>query len=398
MYRPFLGSQALLAVAAVACLFVATPSMAQVQTSALVLETEALDLETGMEEELSSAGLSSEAWRAITRYIEQDRYGVEWTVESGSDQLVHEDAKLLASDGAFGDQFGFSVAVSGDTVVVGAFRHDDQGSHSGSAYVFKKPGGGWSGTLSEAAKLLPSNGFSLQSFGTSVAACGDTVVVGAPYDDDRGESSGSAYVFERPAGGWSGTLSQNAKLLASDGALGDNFGQSVAVSGDTAVVGAFLNDDQGVDSGSAYVFEKPAGGWSGTLSQAAKLLASDGAGQDLLGWSVAVSGDTVVVGAYGRRRPGIELRLGVRLRKARRRLVRDAEARPQSSSLATDGEFRPSRQVDRHLRRHGGGRSCLRRRPGLEFRLGLRLRKARRRLVRDAERRRQAPRQRRRET
>jgi len=195
MYRPLSRAQVLLTLASVACLFVATPSMAQVQTSALALETEALDLKAGMEGKLSSAGLSTEAWRAVTRYIEQDQYGVEWTVESGSDELVHEDAKLLPSDGALSDYFGNSVAVSGDTVVVAAPLDDDQGDRSGSAYVFERPAGGWSGTLSQAAKLLASDGASGYIFGNSVAVSGDTVVVGAPLDDDQGESSGSAYVF-----------------------------------------------------------------------------------------------------------------------------------------------------------------------------------------------------------
>ena len=299
MYRPLSRSQALLAVASVICLWVARPSMAQVQTSAVAFDTEALDLETGMEGELSSAGLSTEVWRAITRYVEQGQYGEEWIVESGSGEFVHEDAKLLASDGAYFDLFGFSVAISGDTVVVGAHYDDDQGGFSGSAYVFEKPDGGWSGTLSQTAKLLASDGAGWNLFGRSVAISGDTVVVGAHEDDDQGSDSGSAYVFEKPSGGWSGILNEDAKLLASDGAGVDLFGYSVTISGDTVVVGAHGDDDQGSSSGSAYVFERPGGGWSGILNEDAKLLASDGEYYDLFGYSVAVSGDTVVVGAWG---------------------------------------------------------------------------------------------------
>jgi len=133
-----------------------------------------------------------------------------------------------------------------------------------------------------------------------VAVAGDTVVVGAPGDDIGATIvQGSAYVFVQPVGGWSGDLTEAAHLTASDGGDFDEFGISVAVSGDTVVVGA--NEDDvggGFNQGSAYVFVEPVGGWSGDLSEDAKLTASDGAGADQFGISVAVSGDTVVVGAY----------------------------------------------------------------------------------------------------
>ena len=208
------------------------------------------------------------------------------------------DAKLTASDGAASDGFGNSLSVSGDTVVVGAAGDDDNGSDSGSAYVYERPGGGWVTTSSFDAKLSASDGAAFDYFGNSVSVSGDTVVFGAAGDDDNGSSSGSAYVYERPGGGWVTTSSFNAKLTASDGAASDNFGQSVSVSGDTVVVGAFLDDDHGGDSGSAYVYERPGAGWVTTSSFNSKLTASDGAAGDYFGNSVSVSGDTVVVGAY----------------------------------------------------------------------------------------------------
>ncbi len=109
---------------------------------------------------------------------------------------------------------------------------------------------------------------------------------------------GSAYVFVKPGGGWA-SATETAKLTASDGAASDLFGQSVAISGDTVVVGAD-GDDVGAnaDQGSAYVFVKPGGGWV-SATETAKLTASDGAANDLFGTSVAVSGDTVVVGSPG---------------------------------------------------------------------------------------------------
>ncbi len=210
-----------------------------------------------------------------------------------------ETAKLLASDGAEDDYFGGSVAFSGSAVVVGAWADGDNGLNSGSAYVFTEPVGGWAGTLNENAKLLASDGAAGDHFGNSVAVSGSTVVAGAWADDDNGNQSGSAYVFTEPVGGWAGTLNENAKLLASDSAAEDYFGNSVAVSGSTVVVGAFGDDDYVPNSGSAYKFAEPVGGWAGTLNQNAKLLASDGAVGGHLGSSVAVSGSLVIVGAPG---------------------------------------------------------------------------------------------------
>jgi len=209
-----------------------------------------------------------------------------------------ETAKLTASDGATGDRLGVSVAIDGDTVVVGA-SDDDVGSHAdqGSAYVFEKPAGGWT-TGTETAKLTASDGAANDSFGESVAISGDTLVVGA-YLDVIGSNSdqGSAYVFERPVGGWT-TGTEAAKLTASDGAAEDHFGLPVAISGDTVVVGSFADDvGSNENQGSAYVFEKPAGAWA-TGTETAKLTASDGAADDYFGISVAVSGDMLVVGAY----------------------------------------------------------------------------------------------------
>ena len=136
--------------------------------------------------------------------------------------------------------------------------------------MFVKPSGGWAGLLTQDAKLTASDGTPVDFFGDSVAVSGDTVVVNAPCGDvGQNRDQGSAYVFVKPAGGWAGLLQENAKLVASDGATDDlvftAFDESVAVSGDTVVVGA-AGDDVGTnsDQGSAYVFVKPVGGWAGT--------------------------------------------------------------------------------------------------------------------------------------
>ena len=211
-------------------------------------------------------------------------------------------AKLTAADGAAYDNFGISVAVDGDTVVVGAPGNDGAGADSGSVYVFVKPIGGW-GTSTETAKLTASDGAALDYFGYSVAVDGDTVLVGAYQDDDENDSedSGSAYVFTKPnsSGGWANwdpmEDTETAELTASDGADDDWFGVSVALDGNTAVIGAPGDNDKGIDSGSAYVFTRDSnGGWS----QTKKLTADDGEAGDSFGYSVAVNGNTAVVSAY----------------------------------------------------------------------------------------------------
>ena len=164
-----------------------------------------------------------------------------------------QNTKLLATDGAAYDSFGWSVAISGDTMVVGAYQDDDKGVWSGSAYVFTRDTSGWT----QCAKLLASDGAVGDYFGRSVAISGDTVVVGAYSDGDKGNNSGSAYIFTRDAAGsLTSGWTQHAKLLASDGAANDYFGYSVAIDGDTVVVGAYQDDDNGSSSGSAYVFKK----------------------------------------------------------------------------------------------------------------------------------------------
>ena len=134
---------------------------------------------------------------------------------------LEEVSKLVASDGADNDNFGYSVALSGDYALVGAPNDDDSGSSSGSAYVFLRSGTSWS----QQAKLAASDGAASDFFGWSVALSGEYALVGA-YGD--GSESGSAYVFVRSDTTWS----QQAKLVLGDGEAGDSFGQSVALSGD----------------------------------------------------------------------------------------------------------------------------------------------------------------------
>jgi hypothetical protein len=206
-------------------------------------------------------------------------------------------ARLTASDGASDDLFGFSVAMDGDVVVVGA-KEDDNGPNEdqGSAYVFVRPAGGWR-VGAQAAKLLASDGSANDQFGISVAISGDDVFVGSWNDDNTGLGGpGSVYVFTKPAGGWSGVLTQTARLTASDRQAGDTLGAAVAASGDLLVAGAPFDDNTFGAQGSAYVFIRPPGGWQ-NATEAAKLVASDPGDQDRLGSAVAIGGDTIVLGS-----------------------------------------------------------------------------------------------------
>ena len=207
-----------------------------------------------------------------------------------------QQAELTASDGAAGDQFGFSIALSGDgnTAVVGAFGHTVNGNvYQGAAYVFTNSGGNWS----QQAELSASDGAAGDWFGDSVALSGDgkTAVLGAYGHAVNGNQiQGAAYVFTNSAGSWS----QQAELTASDGEYDDEFGISVAMSsdGNTALVGALFHTVNGNRyQGAAYVFTNSAGSWS----QQQELTASDGAGGDLFGNSVTLSsdGNTALAGA-----------------------------------------------------------------------------------------------------
>jgi hypothetical protein len=203
------------------------------------------------------------------------RDGTSWT----------EQDKLLASDGAAGDYFGMSVSISGDYAIIGAYGDDDNGERSGSAYIFKRDGTSWT----EQDKLLASDGAEYDFFGWSVSISGDYAIIGASGNDDEGDKSGSSYIFKRDGTSWT----EQAKLLASDGAYQDLFGGSVSISGDYAIIGASYDDDEGDASGSAYIFKRDGTSWT----EQAKLLASDGAEQDSFGFRVSISGDYAIIGA-----------------------------------------------------------------------------------------------------
>ncbi len=200
-------------------------------------------------------------------------------VYTRSGSVWTQQQKLTAGDGAAGDEFGWSVAIDGDTATIGA--HSDDGAR-GSAYIFRRSGTVWT----PEQKLTASDGATFDQFGYGVAISGETVVCGAVMDDN-----GSAYVFTRSGSVWT----QQQKLTSADGAAGDKFGGSVTISGDRVIAGA-EGDDVGSnpDQGSAYVFLRTGTTWA----QEQKLTGSDGAASDNFGGSVALSSDLAFLGSY----------------------------------------------------------------------------------------------------
>ena len=200
--------------------------------------------------------------------------------------------KLTASDAAAGDQFGHAVALDGDTALVGAnFKLVGTYAHAGVAYVFTRTGTTWT----PQQELTADDAAAMDMFGTSVALDGDTALVGAEFKlVGTYTHAGAAYVFTRSGAVWT---QQQALTAGSDAAAGDLFGSSVALSGDTALVGAAKKTVNGSSiAGAAYVFTSSGTTWT----QQAKLTASDAGANDQFGQAVALDGDTALVGAPGK--------------------------------------------------------------------------------------------------
>ena len=284
--------------------------------------------------------------RAIVgAHLDNDQSGSAYIFERQGDDTWQEVFKLTAGDGEAEDWFGYSTSLSGNRAIVGAWRDDDQGTESGSAYVYERQG---DGSWQELAKLTAISGDPGDFFGYSVSLSGDYAIVGArgegglfeqgaayiferqgddtwqqvvkfrgaeedwwgwfgasvalfagsralvgaPGAGDNGFQSGSVHVYERQG---NGIWLEVEELQATDGDGGDRFGSSVSLAADRAIAGAFFDEDSGSESGSAYVFERQG---DGTWLEAAKLNASDGLPFDRFGTSVSISGDRAIVGSY----------------------------------------------------------------------------------------------------
>lgn len=196
-----------------------------------------------------------------------------------------EEAKLVPPDGMKGAQFGRAVAVSGDLIVIGA--NDPRSRNPGSAFVYRYGADGWV----REKKLTASDAGEWDQFGRSLSASGKRIAIGAPFDEnENGIFAGAVYVFRNDGSDWI----EEAKLIASDGARKDQFGYFVAINGKVLVAGARKDDDCGNSSGSAYLLRFDGSRWV----EECKLSAPDAAEGDEFGNSVAVSGSTVLVGAW----------------------------------------------------------------------------------------------------
>ncbi len=209
-------------------------------------------------------------------------------------------AELTAPDGQASDALGISVAISGRTVVAGADLHRvGENAEQGVAYIFAKRARGWRNAR-ETAQLGDERGEARELFGRSVAIWHNTVVVGAPDRGGENAELGAAYVFVKPASGWAGSLTQTAELTASDPGKGDEFGGALAISGGLIVAGAPSHaTGMNTEQGAGYAFVEPATGWR-TTTETDELIATGGAAGDRLGLSVALSGDTILLGAPDR--------------------------------------------------------------------------------------------------
>jgi hypothetical protein len=199
---------------------------------------------------------------------------------NGTDWI--EEATLHAWDGIAGEEFGRTLALDGDTLVICT---DKPGGGTGAAYVFARIGGSWQ----QQQKLAPTDGLMHGGFGSSVALEGERIAVGAPLDNTLGEQAGSVYIFERSGTTWAGT----DKLYANDGQAYHRFGHKVEIDGSTLGVTAIVAEGIAPGSGAAYVFTLSGASW--TFQD--KLFAPDGLLLDYLGRSLGLDGDTLVMGS-----------------------------------------------------------------------------------------------------
>ena len=221
-------------------------------------------------------------------------WGQEWSNDDTGiaiikNRLTFEEWTLTANDGAKGDRFGHSVYINGNRAIIGADGDNDLGASSGSAYIFQFNGTDWV----QQKKLTANNGAVLDRFGISVCIDGDFAIVGAFMTNRKGYDSGSAYIFYYNGTKWI----QQAEITANDGVSGDLFGWSVSINGNYALVGSPLSDSDGglvPNSGSVYVFYYDGTNWV----QQAKLTANDAEAYDEFGFSVSINGDYAFVGSY----------------------------------------------------------------------------------------------------
>lgn len=206
------------------------------------------------------------------------------------------ETKIFASDGAAGDLFGISVAIDNNTIIVGADLNDEKAENAGAAYVFTREGDKWS----QQAKLMSNDPGHTDIFGVRVAISGDTALISARRDDvdGIGKNAGSAYIFVRNDNKWT----QQVKLNSPDGKADDRFGRGVALRGNTAVISAMHHDANGPNAGAVYIYKNDSGKWQNT----SKVVANRSGADDKFGWNIAMSNTHMIVATPFRDNSGDE--------------------------------------------------------------------------------------------
>ena len=214
------------------------------------------------------------------------------TLRAGSAYIFHlkdgkwtQISKLIPADGSDGDYFGYSLAINGDFAIVGAPYADVNGANSGAAYIFQREDSTWTQLI----KITPSDGQVSDEFGSSVDISGQYAIIGAPRDGDNGSKSGSAYLFRNDGNSWI----EIQKLTAFDAASGDSFGGAVSIESDLILIGASTDNHEGQRSGSTYLYRLNNLEWQ----YVDKVVSNDGAGYDLFGHQTAIASDYMIVGA-----------------------------------------------------------------------------------------------------
>lgn len=272
--------------------FVAGVTVAQntFQLATLVASDATSSSQNGFHVSMSGSRCVTGAY--LTTYSGKTQAGKAYVYDRQTDGSWAQSAILTASDAVAQDNFGFSTAVSGDRILIGARQADHSSlSNPGAAYIFERQS---NGTWLQVAKLIASDAAANAQFGAAVALQGDRAVVAARFDSPGGTvSAGSAYIFDRDV---NGNWIETQKIFGNDKATGDTFGQSVALYNDRIIVGAYVKTYAGKNSaGVGYIFEYDPNlpGWF----QKAELIASDLAASDNFGYKVGISGDFAVVGS-----------------------------------------------------------------------------------------------------
>jgi len=217
-----------------------------------------------------------------------------YSINSSTDEIT-EEAFLNVSGITGYPQLGYSVDIFGDDIVAGAYKEDNG---IGSVYIFSKPSSGWVTTDVITAKITSSLIVDNYShFGSSVSINNNALVVGASDNTYNGIKSGTVHVYQKPVSGWVTTTTEDAVLISSDAKINDKLGNSVSIYGDDVVTGSILGSNGGENTGVAYVFSKPSSGWANS-TETAKLTASDASNNDAFGHDVSIDNDRVIISSY----------------------------------------------------------------------------------------------------